>query len=79
VGLTLRPEYYRRNALELLRLANTASDPRSKAMLIDMVVAWRRLAEHVESIRHRPYAHHHVANGASAEGLPAKFKGRAEN
>jgi hypothetical protein len=58
VGLTLRPEYYRQSALELLRQANTTSDPRSKAMFIDMAVAWRRLADHVESIRHRPYAHH---------------------
>jgi hypothetical protein len=44
VRLTLRPEYYRQNALEFLRQANTTSDPRSKAMLIDMAVACRRLA-----------------------------------
>jgi hypothetical protein len=54
----LRPEYYRRNALEFLRQANTTSDPHSKAMLIDMAVAWRRFADHVESIHLRPYAHH---------------------
>jgi hypothetical protein len=55
-GVTLRPEYYRQNALEFLRQANITSDPRSKAMFIDMAVAWRRLADHVESIRCRPYA-----------------------
>jgi hypothetical protein len=57
VGVRLRPEYYRRNALEILRQANTTSDPRSKAILIDMAVAWSRLADHVESIHLRPYAH----------------------
>ena len=54
----MRPEYYRQSALEFLRQANTTSDPRSKAVLIDMAVAWRNLADHVDSIRHRPYAHH---------------------
>ena len=58
VGLTLRPEYYRQSALEFLRQANTTSDPRSKAVFIDMAVAWRRLAVYVESTRHRPCAHH---------------------
>jgi hypothetical protein len=55
VGLTLRPEYYRQNALEFLRQAKTMSDPRSKAMLIDIAVAWRRVEDQVESISHRPY------------------------
>jgi hypothetical protein len=57
VGLTLRSGYYRQNALELLRLWNTTLDPRAKAMFIDMAVAWRRVAYHVDSIRHRPNAH----------------------
>jgi hypothetical protein len=34
-GLTLRPEYYRQNARDCLRLANTTSDPRAKVMLFD--------------------------------------------
>ncbi len=38
-------------------LANTTSDPRSKAMLIDMALAWRRLADQAESFRSRSYAH----------------------
>jgi hypothetical protein len=57
-GFPLRFEDYRQNARECLRVANSTSDPRSKAVLIDMAVPWRNLADKVESIRHRPYAHH---------------------
>jgi len=54
-GLTLRPEYYRQNARDCLRLANTTSDPRSKVMLIDMALAWRGLADRAASIRRQSY------------------------
>ncbi len=57
MGLPLRFEYYRENARECLRLANTTSDPRSKATLIDMALAWRRLADHAESFRSQSYTH----------------------
>jgi hypothetical protein len=63
-GLTLRSEYYRRNALDCLRLANTTSDVHSKAMLIDMAQAWGKLAEQAESFHSRPYRH--VALGSVA-------------
>ena len=45
----MRYEYYRENARECLRLANTTSDLRSKIALIDMALAWRRLADQAES------------------------------
>ncbi len=55
--MTLRFEYYRQNARDCLMLANTTSDPRSKAMLIDMALAWKRLADQAESFRSRSRAH----------------------
>ena len=47
----MRPEYYRQNARDCLRLANTTSDPRSKVMLMDMALAWRGLADRAASNR----------------------------
>jgi hypothetical protein len=60
----LRSEYYRRNALDCLRLANTTSDLHSKAMLIDMAQAWGKLAQQAESFRNGPYRH--LALGSDA-------------
>jgi len=56
-GVAVRFEYYRENARECLRLANTTSDPGSKATLIDMALAWRRLADQAESFRGQSYTH----------------------
>jgi hypothetical protein len=56
-GLPLRLEYYRENARECLRLANTTSDLHSKVALIDMALAWRRLADQAESFRSQSYTH----------------------
>ena len=57
VGLMLRPEYYRQNALDCLRQATTTSDPHCKAVLLDMAIAWRRLANQTESFRGRSCTH----------------------
>jgi len=55
--LPLRFEYYRENARECLRLANTTSDPRSKATLVDMALAWRRLADQAETFCSQSHTH----------------------
>jgi hypothetical protein len=43
-------EQYRRYAGECIRLAQKASNPGEKDKLLSMAAAWRRLAEHAESL-----------------------------
>ena len=52
----MRSDYYRQYAQDCLRLANDTSDPSCKAVLLDMAMAWMRLAELVVSLYRRPYA-----------------------
>jgi hypothetical protein len=47
-GVALNQEDYRRHAALCLKLANEATDERSKSVLIDMASAWMRLAEQAE-------------------------------
>lgn len=44
----MNQEDYRRHAALCLKLANEATDERSKSVLIDMASAWMRLAEQAE-------------------------------
>jgi hypothetical protein len=39
---------YRRNAFDCIRWAQTAANPRDKAMLVGMAQTWVRLAEQAE-------------------------------
>lgn len=43
-------EQYRRYAAECVRLARQSQYPQEKDTLLSMAAAWRRLAEHAESL-----------------------------
>lgn len=45
-----KAEQYRRYAGECIRLARQSQDPSEKHALLSMAAAWRRLAEHAESV-----------------------------
>ena len=47
----MRPNDYRQNAVECLRLAHAAQDARAKFLMLEMAQAWMRLAEHSERLR----------------------------
>jgi len=48
-----RAEQYRHYAAECIRLARQSQHPAEKDTLLSMAAAWRRLAEHAESMRER--------------------------
>jgi hypothetical protein len=50
LGLTMTPgEEYRQYAAECVRVARQIQNPHDKALLLDMALRWRELAEKVES------------------------------
>jgi hypothetical protein len=49
LGAAMRADYYRQNALECLRLANS-SESSTKAVLLDMAAVWTRLSEHAADV-----------------------------
>lgn len=53
----MRPQYYRQYSFDCLQLANTTSDPGTKAVLVDMAKAWMKLAEQATSFRPKSYGH----------------------
>lgn len=48
-----KAEQYRHYAAECLRLAQQSRSPIKKDSLVQMAEAWRRLAEHVETLGER--------------------------
>lgn len=52
-GLMGKAEQYRKYAAECIRLAQQSPDPAEKNILLSMAAAWRRLAEHAESMSER--------------------------
>jgi hypothetical protein len=48
-----KAEQYRRYAGECIRLAQQSQNPHEKDTLLSMAAAWRRLAEHAESMSGR--------------------------
>ncbi len=48
-----KAEQYRHYAAECIRLAQQSKFPPEKDMLLSMAAAWRRLAEHAESMSGR--------------------------
>ncbi len=48
-----KAEQYRRYAAECIRLAQQSPSPPEKSILLSMAAAWRRLAEHAESMSER--------------------------
>ncbi len=48
-----KAEQYRQYAAECIRLAQQSPDPAEKNILLSMAAAWRRLAEHAESMSER--------------------------
>jgi len=53
----MRPQYFRKCSLDCLRLANTTSDPDTKAVLVDIAQAWMKLAEQATSFHPKSYGH----------------------
>jgi hypothetical protein len=54
----MRPQFYRQYSLDCLRLANTTSEPDTKAVLVDMAQAWLKLAEQAASFHsQKRYGH----------------------
>jgi hypothetical protein len=53
----MRPQYYRQYSFDCLQLANTTSNPETKAVLVDMAQAWLRLADQARSFRRKNYGH----------------------
>jgi hypothetical protein len=54
----MRPQYYRQCSFDCLQLANTTSNPETKAVLVDMAQAWLKLAEQAASFHsQKRYGH----------------------
>jgi hypothetical protein len=53
----MRPQYYRQYSFDCLQLANTSSNPETKAVLVDMAQAWMKLAEQATSFHPKSYGH----------------------
>jgi hypothetical protein len=52
----MRSRHYRQNAQNCLRLANSSTDPSTKAMLLGMARAWNTLAyRSASNFRHHKY------------------------
>ena len=49
-GIVRKPEQYQESALQCLRLAERATEPGSKAFLLEMAQAWIRLADHYKDV-----------------------------
>jgi hypothetical protein len=47
------PDRYRTFAAECERVARQASDPKDKALLLEMAEVWRRLAERAAALGHQ--------------------------
>jgi hypothetical protein len=62
----MRPQLYPQYSFDCLQLANTTSDPETKAVLVDMAQAWMKLAEQANSIR-RGYGHLTLVSDRSKE------------
>ena len=58
---------YRKYALDCLLMANRASEPRSKGILVDMARAWTKLAQQAEFLHSRPYTHLTVVSDRTRE------------
>jgi hypothetical protein len=54
----MRADRYRQYSFDFFALANKGSNPRHRALMLDMSQAWMKLADQADSLRHRPYAHH---------------------
>jgi hypothetical protein len=65
----MRSEHYRQHAQECLRLASDSSDPSCKAVLLDMAMAWMRLAEQAAALYTRPYARLPTDNDLQGDAL----------
>jgi hypothetical protein len=53
----MRPQDHRQYSFDCLRLANTTSEPNTKAVLVDMARAWLKLAEQGTSFHPKTYGH----------------------
>jgi len=63
----MRAPSYREHAFECLQLANTSSEPETKAVLIDMAHAWVRLAELAKFSRRKTHGHLTLVSDSTRE------------